>query len=115
MFSHPGSTRADSDWCAGELGGRAGETATAYVCITVLGRPVGENDEYEVPLGPNMFSIEAPGLLGNDDSGGATVALEAIPMQTFDPPGFSFTLNADGSFTFRARATSSTGRLRMQL
>src|SRR5205085_4635547 len=71
-------------------------TSTIHV-VAVDDAPVANNDSYNVNEGGTL-SVSAPGVLGNDtdvDSGSLTAVLVSAPSHAS-----SFSLNANGSFTY---------------
>jgi VCBS repeat-containing protein len=98
-YVHDGSeTLSDSFTYKANDGFLDSNVATVNITITpVNDAPVANDDAYSVAEGGTL-SIAAPGVLGNDtdaDSPTLTAVLVSSPLHAA-----SFTLNADGSFTY---------------
>lgn len=82
--------------------GQGAPSNLATVRITVAGTanatPTANDDNYAVAAGSTL-TVPAPGILGNDTDDGGVGNLTAELVQTQNMSG-SFTLNANGSFTY---------------
>lgn len=82
--------------------GQGATSNLATVRITVAGisnaTPTANNDNYAVAAGATL-TVTAPGILANDTDDGGVGNLTAELVQTQNMSG-SFTLNANGSFTY---------------
>ena len=99
IYIHDGSeTLTDSFTYKANDGSLDSNVATAHITITpVNDAPVAANDGYSVNEGGSL-TITAPGVLGNDtdaENDALTAVLVSGPANAS-----SFTLNADGSFTY---------------
>ncbi len=71
----------------------AARGASTIASVPLVNTPVDVNDAYSVPNG--SLTIAAPGVLANDQGGPLTAQIVTPPAHAA-----TFTLNADGSFTY---------------
>jgi hypothetical protein len=79
-------------------GGGAGNVATVTITVTAV-TPTSVNDSYTTGVGTSLV-IAAPGVLANDDTGGASITAVLVTAATQG----TVTLDASGAFVYTPHA-----------
>jgi VCBS repeat-containing protein len=105
-YVHDGSETTSDSFVYQLSDGSLNSTATVHITITAVNdAPVAVNDAYSVDEGGTL-NVAAPGVLGNDtDADGPSIHAVLVSGPAH---ASSFTLNANGSFTYVHNGSETT-------